>query len=163
MIGLCKFLLLGDSLMFALSGHMSHDINMGVVGDSISGTIQRVEKQGAPECDFTIVGLGSNVLFNGVESEIQKYDILLQKLGKRKIFVMPVPAKGKFLNNANKFNKQLKQLSKKYDNVVYVPLLPEIRSNLQRDGVHLTRKANRTWKNQILSLIPAQVYRQRNK
>lgn len=153
MIWACKLLLLGDSLMVALGNHYTHDVNMGKVGDSIAGTIQRVQTQGAPKCRDTVIGLGSNVLFNNLDREIRHYDFLIFELGQREIYLMPVPAKGRFKAKADDFNKRLQILAAKYENVTYVPLLPSVRNNLKGDNVHLSYKANKIWKKQLDKLL----------
>jgi hypothetical protein len=118
-----------------------------IVGNTPIGALRTLENDlkhcpGKP----VLMSLGSNVLFNNFEVETERVRKIVERVTKdRELIIFPVPAKGKFKEKADKWNKWFKTLR----NVRIIPLKQEVRDRLFKDNIHLKRSAYRIWKKQL--------------
>ena len=143
---LCKYLLIGDSLMVGFRVLPNTEVK-AVVGNTPIGTLRTLESDlkhcpGKP----VLMSLGSNVLFNNFEVETERVRKIVERVTKdRELVIFPVPAKGKYKARADKWNKFLASL----EGVRFIPLWKKIRRMMFKDNIHLKRSAYRVWKRQL--------------
>lgn len=147
MIGICKWLLIGDSLMVGFR-ILPNQENHAVVGRAPIGVLKTLDSDLA-KCGKSpvVLAIGSNVMYNNHDVEFEHISQIVEKVKKsnRSLIIMPVPAQGKHRKAADKFN----QFFKSIPGVTIIPLLEAVKKNLFKDNIHLRRSAYRIWLKQL--------------
>lgn len=165
---------LGDSITRGSSFHEYFTdkkiVNLGYSGDTIKGVENRLEMVKAvfPEKIFLLIGINDLTDYN-VDRCAKNYSELLEalhaELPEAKIYVQSVlpvskakEKKGCRNDTIEKFNAQIKGLSKKYQ-MTYIDLFSfffkdgELDPKLTTDGVHLQKEAYAIWADVISSYV----------
>lgn len=153
---LCKWLIIGDSLAVGLGGFMADaNYDHALVSAGIDKTYSIVEsnQDQLKDCKNLVISLGSNVLFNDSDKEVKKYRKLIAFMKSKQnfdnIYLMPVPAKGKYRQRADIFNEKVYKMSEEMENGKFLPILPGLQRRMSGDNIHLKKGAMLIWKKQL--------------
>lgn len=147
---LCKWLLIGDSLLAGFKT-LPDSVNRAKVGNTPSGVLKALESdlqacRGKP----VILSIGTNVLFNNRQIEFNRIVKIIDIIVKdgRKVIIMPIVAKGEYLNKASIYNNFYSNIN----NIKHLRLHPDIHKYVLKDNIHLSNKGYKIWLNQLNSL-----------
>ena len=146
-MSLCAYLMLGDSIAVGFSRHVPYAANLAIVGNTPAGTLETLEGdlqacKGKP----VVLSLGSNVLFThqpAQERMIKEVVGAIRRDG-RAVYVLPVPARGKYTTKAHSYNRFLRGLQG-------VKVLKDLPAGcLTRDSVHVKSRCYRSyWRKEL--------------
>ena len=150
MLTVWKWLLLGDSLLVGFKS-LPNAENRAVVGNTALGVLKTLQADlEACKDQPVILSLGSNMLFNNEHvtfNRINNVIVTIKNTG-RKVIVVPIVAKGKYLERAISFNNYYRN----HPDITFLDLDSRIHGLVAADNVHLTRKGYKIWLNQVEQL-----------
>ena len=131
----CAYLMLGDSIAVGFAKHVPYACNLAVVGNTPIGTANTlVGDLKAAKGKPVVLSLGSNVLFNNTSTELNRIAEIVRiiQVSGRKVFILPIPAGGKYQDRANNFNAVFRT----WEGVTVLKDLPRQKC-LTRDKIHV--------------------------
>ena len=106
-LAVCSWLFLGDSLAVGFARHVPGAVDRAVVGNTPTQALKS-HKRDLKACNGPVlISLGSNALYGNSKQEIAKIRLLVDTalLEAREVVIMPIPAGGKYLVRAARFNE----------------------------------------------------------